>query len=454
MKKKSLLLIMIFSFFFMKNNVFAETKTCKYSLSNVMRNVVSFDDYGKASFASGSSQLTDTKDQNLVMTITDPVNEVNSLTTNVTFSIEGSKFSIDKVTGGYNVTGPFDIYNYTVNGSKKSAIEKLKECPQLGILYNETSSDKYKITNITLNTAGSNIDSLVSKSYTVSANSCYKTGKLMCYYGDEENNYHGDKLAINYEVIAKSGTMGLYKMIATAFEVVPYINSEQVNSNIRIQDFKCKNGGYCCTSKTYYTYNDVKDTVMPITYEVHTAFETRSIPLYRAYHIDGNIYFSAVSLYDKETNSGSSGNPNIPGTYGYCKLNPNSALCKQKYNEAADKPFTFCDDSAVLKTLKIIHIIITIAKILVPILLIIYGSIDYGKAAFADNQDAIEKTTQLFIKKIIIGLVIFLIPTIINSIISFAQSDKDRTASNGDFKKCALCFAGDDACDYYIKNSK
>ena len=65
----------------------------------------------------------------------------------------------------------------------------------------------------------------------------------------------------------------------------------------------------------------------------------------------------------------------------------------------------------------------------------------------------VKKTTQLFVKKLIVGLCIFLIPTIVNSIISFAQSDKDKTAGVGDFRKCALCFAGDDACDYYIKNS-
>ena len=111
MKKFLFIIMLLFSFFFMKNSVFAETKTCKYSLSWVTRSVVSFDDYGKAKLETKTSQIADFKDQNLIMTITDPSDgNINSLTMNLTFSTEGGKFSIDTVKGGYNADGPYDIY--------------------------------------------------------------------------------------------------------------------------------------------------------------------------------------------------------------------------------------------------------------------------------------------------------------------------------------------------------
>ena len=108
-----------------------------------------------------------------------------------------------------------------------------------------------------------------------------------------------------------------------------------------------------------------------------------------------------------------------------------------------------------LKTLKIVHYLLVIAKIIVPLLLIVLGSVEFGKASLSGNADDLEKVIQSFIKKLVVGLAIFLIPTIVDSLVGLAQSKKDvEDVKTGDFSKCAACFTGAKACSQYIANGE
>lgn len=468
MKKILLVFFTFLSFFVVKNNVFAATTTCKYSLSNVSRQVVAFDDYGNAYLDKrAQSEISDSNDHNLVMTIVDPTNvNIPNLGGYVSFSIEGSKFTLANAAAGHDLTKTYDIYYYKVNNEYSAAINALKSCPQLGVLFEETSSNKYTITNITANTTGSNVSDLV-KVYKMGYG-CTNAKKLLCYYGSPENNYQTDKIASSYEILASQGNMGLYKLTST-------ISKTTSNSSaIRVSDFECKDskGTYYCPPTTYFVEQSTDGKTYPASFKVTGSDEVKTLQFVTSYALSNTPYFMKVSLYDPEKNSGKSGNPNKVNNSGSngengswidsaaaftkpCDLNPDSELCKQLLsNGTSVRTFSFCDEKGVLKTLKIVNVVITVAKILVPILLIIYGSIDYGKAALAENHDALEKTTQAFIKKIIVAVAIFLIPTIVNSIISFSQSSTDKTdAKSGPFTKCAMCFAGDKSCNTYIDNA-
>ena len=469
MKKTIVAFLIAFSFLFMKNNVFADTVTCKYSLSNVSRKIVAFDNYGKAFLNSGAqSEITDKTDQNLVMTITDPADGVvSNLGYHIKFSVEGSKFTLVNAATSHDLTKTYDIYYYKVNGEYAQALTALKQCPQLGVLFEENGTNKYKITNISANSTGSNIADLV-RVYKAGY-SCVKPTKLLCYYSSNDQN----QVAVSYEILANKDQMGLYKMINSSSSVTYDKN------DIRLDDFKCSSGYYCPPS-TYYVISGNANISSPATYEVpiNTSIDPSSsvkkVQYVNSYAISSTPYFMKVSLYDPEKNSGKSGNPeknntNTKNNNGNskwidnaaaftkpCDVDPDSAACRGVLSTDLTPrgTFSFCDEKGVLKTLKIVNIVITISKILVPILLIVFGSIEYGKAALADNQDALEKTTQVLIKKVIVGVMIFMIPTIINSIISFSQSGKDKADSTtGPFTKCALCFAGDKSCDSYINSA-
>jgi len=65
------------------------------------------------------------------------------------------------------------------------------------------------------------------------------------------------------------------------------------------------------------------------------------------------------------------------------------------------------------KVIGILNTVITYIKIFIPILLIIFGSIDLGKAVMAGEEKEIKAATQLLIKKVIAAVVVFLLVNII-----------------------------------------
>lgn len=59
-------------------------------------------------------------------------------------------------------------------------------------------------------------------------------------------------------------------------------------------------------------------------------------------------------------------------------------------------------------------------KFAVPILIIGLGIVDYVKALAAQNQDEMKKATNKLIKRLMIGVVIFLLPTLIEFLLGLA----------------------------------
>lgn len=83
-----------------------------------------------------------------------------------------------------------------------------------------------------------------------------------------------------------------------------------------------------------------------------------------------------------------------------------------------------CDDlfngnSEIVSGLKTI---VTVVKILIPIILLVLGSLDFAKAIFSSNEEGIKKAQASFIKRLIIAVVIFLIPSMLKVILNIAYS--------------------------------
>ena len=69
---------------------------------------------------------------------------------------------------------------------------------------------------------------------------------------------------------------------------------------------------------------------------------------------------------------------------------------------------------------------INIVKITIPILLIVLGSIDMAQAIFAQDDAGIKKAQGKFIRRLIIGVVIFLIPSMLKLILTIAHGIWDN----------------------------
>lgn len=91
----------------------------------------------------------------------------------------------------------------------------------------------------------------------------------------------------------------------------------------------------------------------------------------------------------------------------------------------------------------IVSTIITVIKIVVPVLLVIMGMLDLMKGLTAQKEDEIKKGQNLFIKRLISGALVFLVFTIVQLIISFVADEDDKA----NIATCSKCFINGD-CTY------
>ena len=87
------------------------------------------------------------------------------------------------------------------------------------------------------------------------------------------------------------------------------------------------------------------------------------------------------------------------------------------------------------KIVDAVHIIILVIQIAIPILLVIFGSIDFVKAITGQKDEEIKKGQQTFIKRLIAAALVFFIIAFVKLLVSFAAgSDSDNIMN------CANCF--------------
>lgn len=146
------------------------------------------------------------------------------------------------------------------------------------------------------------------------------------------------------------------------------------------------------------------------------------------------------SMYSFVCGSSSEGNKNVEYfcQEGQCKYSNNANINCEKVSTTINRGNInleeMCNMSGVKNTLRFLGYLLLIVKILVPVLLIILGVIDYSKATVSSNDDAVQKATKSLVIRIIAGLAIFLIPTIVNFVF--------RGLLNGggsQFNDCRVC---------------
>ncbi len=86
--------------------------------------------------------------------------------------------------------------------------------------------------------------------------------------------------------------------------------------------------------------------------------------------------------------------------------------------------------------LKFIGRIVLVVKILIPIIIIALGIVDFFRAIIGSKDDEIKKSARSLLFRIISGVVIFFIPTIVSVVFSFID---DFAHIKGDFDACQKC---------------
>ena len=83
--------------------------------------------------------------------------------------------------------------------------------------------------------------------------------------------------------------------------------------------------------------------------------------------------------------------------------------------------------------MEIIDEILQYPRIIVPILVILLGSLDFAKAVIAQKEDEMKKAQSTFIKRLIIGVAFFFIPSIVDVIMWLAN-----IVWNGMYPTCGI----------------
>ncbi|MBR2833387.1 MAG: hypothetical protein IKE75_03030 [Bacilli bacterium] len=70
----------------------------------------------------------------------------------------------------------------------------------------------------------------------------------------------------------------------------------------------------------------------------------------------------------------------------------------------------------------VVHLIVFLIQVVVPILLIIWGMIDFAKSVVGGDEDKVKAGQKIFIKRLIAAVLVFLIVTITQLLISVVAS--------------------------------
>lgn len=147
--------------------------------------------------------------------------------------------------------------------------------------------------------------------------------------------------------------------------------------------------------------------------------------------VSGGIYISGSEL----TNSGD--DLYGKGTTGNVPENVDSNISNKDMPDLEIENVVFCS-GGVLTAFKIVGYIVYVLKMIIPLVLIIMGSIDFAKAVISTNEKPNTDVIKAFTTRIVIGVIIFLIPTVLSFLINLVDGATDLF-EDSEFTSCTTC---------------
>lgn len=98
----------------------------------------------------------------------------------------------------------------------------------------------------------------------------------------------------------------------------------------------------------------------------------------------------------------------------------------------------FCSDFG--NTLKLISISVLIVRIMVPLLIVIMGSLDIFNTVKSGKEDDLKKQLTILGKRVLIGMFVFFLPNLVSIVVNAL----DTTPS--DYKVCIDCISSPSNC--------
>ena len=105
---------------------------------------------------------------------------------------------------------------------------------------------------------------------------------------------------------------------------------------------------------------------------------------------------------------------------------------------------SFC--SSLAPIWQIIGWVLWVFKIVIPIIIIVFGMIDLGKAVVASKDDEIKKSVKSLVMRAIAGVIIFFIPTLVGAVFSLV-AEFGEEAYKAEYNICKNCITDPSGSD-------
>lgn len=215
---------------------------------------------------------------------------------------------------------------------------------------------------------------------------------------------------------------------------------------LRGTEFMNDDGSVDCSnvSTIYMDFNTLSATTTPEVYDIKSTnsceYNNDVYNFQKNVYLDGSSFRGCKALSLNSSHEGGGENVGFPGSNDTEDNNENNGGTS---DTTFDKS-TFCSGpmQGVFTTLGWVFFIL---KILIPIILIVFGSIDFAKAVLSSKDDEIKKSAKTLVMRAIAGVIIFFVPTLLNFIVELLGEDD---LYNGTFATCTHCMLEptDDAC--------
>lgn len=167
-----------------------------------------------------------------------------------------------------------------------------------------------------------------------------------------------------------------------------------------------------------------------------TSFPFTSCSTVESYTFEGSKYNNISYVAPRPSNSNSNSNSNSSGNGS---SNPSTTTPEWLKNNGKIS----CGNIGQIpaKAPELVHMFILIAQIAVPILLVIFGMIDFAKGIMSQKEDEIKKGQKTFISRVIMGAVIFFIVALVKLLIGIVV---DNSGNRQNIIACIDCFVNND----------
>lgn len=265
-------------------------------------------------------------------------------------------------------------------------------------------------------------------------------------------NYSADGSTVTFTVYFRSGNISstefsggvdTYKKIDYNDEGELVLSNAISTSvmNLKYNDFKNSDGSIDCSKvrSIYIDANVTSNSVWEI-YNISTSSGSNIATTVRNAYPRNYLYSRIVGFSLSSNNTTGNGGFTQGGS-----TSEGSGVSRDEVVSGDWNVNNFCN-GPVQGVFTTIGWVFFILKIVIPIILIVMGSVDLAKAVVASKDDEIKKAVGSLVKRAVLGILIFFIPTILSFVVELIGGNNIYDEESGTFGRCTYCMLNPSDC--------